>query len=183
VGLEQAFKYTAQSPKEERKFLPSPRLEPRTFKNTTKCASNSAMSFLKKNCLSWKIDQISALITNWLQHCLPCSLQSWDGPVPEPWDDCEHRVEVVGLLTLPGDLDKLFDNPHPFSGIWLRDNLTYSPHHFAIYLKQNWDHWICHEMRNAFSRHSIIGNSCLVAIAARIAALQFYRLKSSPPQI
>ena len=74
-----------------------------------------------------------------LYNCLPCGLQSWNGSVPEPGDDGEHWVEVVGLLTLPRHLDKLFDNSHSFRGIWLRYNFTYCPHHFAIYLqKQEW---------------------------------------------
>ena len=75
-------------------------------------------------------------IINLLFNFSPSCLQSRYGAMPQPRDDGKHGVEVVGLFTLSGHLDQLFDDPHSFCAVGLWDNLTYGPHHLAIYLQK-----------------------------------------------
>ena len=44
---------------------------------------------------------------------LPSSLEPVDSAVTKAGDDGKHRVEVLSLFTLSGNLDELFDCPHP----------------------------------------------------------------------
>ena len=55
---------------------------------------------------------------------LPRRLETGDGGVAQAGDDGEHRVEVLSLLALPGDLDELLDHSHPLGGIRLTHNLS-----------------------------------------------------------